>query len=317
MIQKALVVILAVSCVVFVWQYKQLAKIAIAPLYDQVTEYTRGLKPTPAKLSFPNEQHLTILSQINSERRKNNLKELALSEDLSKAAKARGAVIFALGDFTGTISGLTREKAYDLVNYETSYFGDLVVNMLTPTDDFMNEILNHKSKKEMILLDKFTEVGIAETTNDEYNSYYLLFGNKRPKTTQTIAPKTTAKQKITWGGPELWEAVNKRRVEFGVNKLSRKDELCTIASIRLNQLLELGKLDGHAGFKPVLDRSDLKWISEKYNISEFLAQGYSTPEETVKGWENTLGHRGLLTGGEYVWGCVYSQNSFAVAISAY
>lgn len=316
MIQKILITILAASTAVYIWQF-QLAETTVTPLYDQVGEYVSRFKKTPVKSMFPDDQTTIILAQINAERVKNKVTELALSSDLSKGAKARGSVISTLGDFTGTISGLTREKAYDLVGYETSYFGDLIINMLTPSDDFMSEINENKLKREMVLLDKFTEVGIAETIGDEYNTYYLLFGNRRAKTTQTVAPKPVAKQKITWGGPELWEAVNMRRVEFGVNKLIRKDELCTIASIRLNQLLDINKLDGHAGFKPVLDRSDLKWISEKYNVSEFLAQGYATPSETVRGWENTLGHRGLLTGGEYVWGCVYSQNSFAVAISAY
>ncbi len=311
-----MVTILAVSCVVYLWQIK-LTKSAISPVYDQINEYVKTLKPSSTKIVFPDDQVQNILLAVNSERDKNKLAKLSWSDDLAKAAKSRAAVINSLGDFTGTISGLTREKAYDLVAYETSYFGDLNLHLSDPGEDFMTEILKNSQKKEMVLLDKFTEVGIAETESNGYHIYYLLFGNRRPKTTQSVAPKTIVKQKITWGGPELWEAVNKRRVEFGVNKLNKKDELCTIASIRLNQLLELNKLDGHAGFKPVLDRSDLKWISEKYNISEFLAQGYSTPEETVSGWENTLGHRGLLTGGEYVWGCVYAQNSFAVAISAY
>lgn len=63
----------------------------------------------------------------------------------------------------------------------------------------------------------------------------------------TPAPSTPAPKAKEWGGPELWTAVNNRRVELGVNALSTKEELCTIASIRLNQLLELGKLDGHEG----------------------------------------------------------------------
>ncbi len=311
-----MIFILAVSSAVYLWQTK-LTKSAISPVYEQINEYINTIRPTPTKMPFPDNQAQSILSAVNSERVKNKLPALSWSEDLAKSAKARVAVISILNDFTGTISGLTREKAYDLVGYETSYFGDLTMYMSTPNEDFMSEILNNKQKREIILLDKFTEVGIAQAQEEDHNTYYFLFGNKKPKTVQTVAPKTTVRQKISWGGPELWEAVNKRRVEFGVNKLTRKDELCTIASIRLNQLLELNKLDGHAGFKPVLDRTDLKWISEKYNISEFLAQGYGSPEETVKGWENTLGHRGLMTGGEYVWGCIYSQNSFAVAISAY
>lgn len=121
-----------------------------------------------------------------------------------------------------------------------------------------------------------------------------------------------------WSGPELWEAVNKRRQELGVNAMSSQPELCTIASIRLNELLELGKLDGHEGFSTLPDRRpDLKWIFEKYNISEFLVSGASTALEAVQLWENTLGHKKLLTGGEYVWGCTYAQNGFGVAISAY
>jgi hypothetical protein len=45
--------------------------------------------------------------------------------------------------------------------------------------------------------------------------------------------------------------------------------------------------------------------------------GGKTPEETVAMWENTLGHKQLLTAGEYVWGCIYAQNTFSVAIAAY
>ncbi len=122
----------------------------------------------------------------------------------------------------------------------------------------------------------------------------------------------------SWGGPALWEAVNKRRVEFGVNPLNQRDELCTIASIRLNQLLELGKLDGHEGFSKLPEsRPDLKWIFDKYDISEFLVSGAESAQEAVSLWEGTLGHKKLLTGGEYSYGCIYAQNGFGVAIAAY
>lgn len=137
--------------------------------------------------------------------------------------------------------------------------------------------------------------------------------------TPTSAPKVVSPPPVVWGGPELWGAVNKRRVGFGVNQLSQRDELCTIASIRLNELLDLGNLDGHEGFSNMSERRpDLKWIFERYsNIAEFLALGAESPEETVSLWENTLGHKKLLTGGEYVWGCIYAQNTFAVAITAF
>jgi uncharacterized protein YkwD len=140
-----------------------------------------------------------------------------------------------------------------------------------------------------------------------------------PKPQQIPSQKTTYGLNVRWGGPELWQVVNKKRQEYGVNPLSIREELCTIASIRLNELLELGKLDGHEGFTSMTQRRpDLKWIFDKYGaLAEFLAVGGKTPQETVSLWENTLGHKQLLSGGEYVWGCIYSQNTFAVAIAAY
>lgn len=140
-----------------------------------------------------------------------------------------------------------------------------------------------------------------------------------PVPTQIPTTKKTTPQSISWGGPELWASVNKRRTEFGVNPLNQRDELCTIASIRLNEQLELGTLDNHEGFTNLKDRRpDLAWIFEKYStIAEFLAQGGGSAAETVSLWENTLGHRKLMTGGEFVWGCIYAQNTFAVAITAY
>ena len=137
-------------------------------------------------------------------------------------------------------------------------------------------------------------------------------------TAKPVVKSTPAPIKLVLSGPALWEAVNKRRVEFGVNPLSQRDELCTIASIRLNQILETGKLDGHEGFSKLPEsRPDLKWIFDKYNLSEFLVSGASSPQEAVALWENSLGHKKLLSGGEYVWGCIYAQEGFGVAIAAY
>lgn len=138
------------------------------------------------------------------------------------------------------------------------------------------------------------------------------------KTNQPSQPTSIAIESADWGGPELWEAVNARRSDFGVSNLSSLGELCTIAAIRLNEQLEIGKLDNHEGFSNMPERrEDLAWIFEKYSLSEFLLAGADSPEHAVSLWENTLGHKKLLDGGEYVWGCIYAQNGFAVAIAAF
>ena len=65
-------------------------------------------------------------------------------------------------------------------------------------------------------------------------------------------------------------------------------------------------------------RPDLKWIFEKYGqVAEFLVSGATSPQNAVDLWFNTLGHKKLITGGEYVYGCIYAQAGFGVAITAF
>ena len=250
-----------------------------------------------------------ILEQINEARSEAGLTKVVISEKLNQAARSRLSVIQTDSDYEGTTTGITREVAVKNAGYEASLIGDLLLLDVFKTTNPIQTWQNDDILKDSLLHPNFKEAGVAVKNEEGTVSVYVILVTPRK-----IVPVT--KRKV-WGGPELWEAINQRRVELGVNPLRQRDELCTIASIRLNQLLELGKLDGHAGFVPVLERNDLKWISEKYNISEYLAAGYDSPLATVSGWEGALGHRSLLAGGEYVWGCVYAQNGFAVAMAAY
>lgn len=125
---------------------------------------------------------------------------------------------------------------------------------------------------------------------------------------------------VSWGGPELWEAVNKKRIEYGVGVLGKNDLLCSIASFRLNQLLVRGSLDNHAGFNELWQNKDSQfyWIFQKYTIWEYMVYVPSgTAAQAVNTWDNTLGHRTLLRGGEYTIGCTYAQNGFGVAVVGY
>ena len=250
-----------------------------------------------------------VLAKINSAREKAGFSKINLNDKLNQAALGRLSVILTENDYEGTATGLTREVSVNNAGYQANLIGDIILTDFFKTNDPVSEWTADSITKGTLFHPDFRDAGIAIKNDQDKVSVYVILVSPRKA---VASPK-----KISWGGPNLWESVNKRRIELGVNPLRQRDELCTIASIRLNELLELGKLDGHAGFVPVLDRPDLKWISDKYNISEFLAQGYTSAEETVHAWENTLGHKALLAGGEYVWGCVYAQNTFSVAIAAY
>jgi len=130
-----------------------------------------------------------------------------------------------------------------------------------------------------------------------------------PVPTPTPIPKPTY-----YSGPQLWEAVNKSRVEHGVNPLKQLDLLCTIASIRLNEQLELGTLDNHARFEETVRSVQ---GAGNYNVAEFLIKGPTTAQGAVDAWLNTLGHAKLMTAGEYIYGCTYAQDGSGVAIAAY
>ncbi len=142
------------------------------------------------------------------------------------------------------------------------------------------------------------------------------------KTTPTPTQKSSApapqrsSTSVSYTGPELWEAVNKARIEHGVNSLSQRDVLCTIAAIRLSQIRDFGKLDGHDGFRGIYDKyKDDPTMPN--NVAEFLISGYPTPDQAVSAWLDTLGHKKLITGGEYKWGCIYAQEGFGVAITGF
>lgn len=157
-----------------------------------------------------------------------------------------------------------------------------------------------------------------ESQNQFINQNNKELSTPTPTPTPTSAPKTQKSTQFRpdYTGPELWEAVNNARITHGVSPLKQKDILCTIAAIRLNQIRELGKLDNHDGFDPVVDKyQDSPGMPN--NVSEFLISGYPTPDQAVEGWLNTLGHKKLITGGEYVWGCIYAANGFAVATTGF
>lgn len=254
-----------------------------------------------------------LLGQINEYRKSNKLKILTVNPKLSQAAKARMASLMVYGDVDGKTTGISRTEAVKMAGYSYNWIGDLVLVDFFKVNNPIDYWKDIENANKTLMEKNFKEIGIAIQDSQDQVNVYVVLASPAVKASSAATPGT----KVTWGGIELWNAVNKRREEMGVNPLKQKGELCTIAAIRLNQILTLGKLDDHIGFENTLNRDDLKWIKETYNLSEFLVGGYATPALAIAAWENTLGHRKLLAGGEYVWGCVYAQDTYGVAIAAY
>ena len=283
--------------------------------WSSVVSLVRTSTPNVEKILPKPLTETDVFNQLNAYRTANKMVALLRNEKLDKAALSRLGVIKNNQDFSGQKTGITLENSVKNNGYNFSVVGEIAIDGVNG-DTKLADTWSQNLEQKKILDDKtFREVGVA-IVNEEF-SYRVVVIMAKQMVIKVEKLGAGGYPSVSWGGPELWEAINKRRVELGVGPLSKRDELCTVASIRLNQLLTLGNLDGHAGFEPLLNREDLKSIRDKYNIAEYLIVGYLTPAEAVAGWEHTLGHRGLLAGGEYVWGCVYSQDTFAVAIAAY
>jgi uncharacterized protein YkwD len=139
------------------------------------------------------------------------------------------------------------------------------------------------------------------------------FLSKQNSYTQTKQPTPIP----YYTGVELWEQVQKYRREHGVPELRQDTTLCTIASIRVNQLLDLRNLDNHDGFPPLIQKYQDSGQLEHLNVAENILSGYKTATEAVSGWDSSLGHRALMQDGSFVWGCAAANYGFAVLIAAY
>ncbi len=128
------------------------------------------------------------------------------------------------------------------------------------------------------------------------------------------APRATAATP-TFTGQDLWQAVQNYRQAHNLPLFTQNNELCTVASIRVNELLELGKLDNHAGFQPQVDAFFAAHPNWR-DINENLAAGYQTAVQTVEwGWDQSLGHQALIQSREFPQACAAANRGFAVLIT--
>jgi len=126
-----------------------------------------------------------------------------------------------------------------------------------------------------------------------------------------------ANPNATYTGEDLFQAVNRYRKEHGVPELQLHSELCQLSSHRLGEILDLGKLDNHAGFEAYFEDHKVSDMGLS-KVAENLASGYDTAEEAVMGWDSSPPHRTfLLADGSFKYGCTSANLGFAVLIGGY
>lgn len=161
-------------------------------------------------------------------------------------------------------------------------------------------------------------IGIAtrSATLQKVNGTLAVVTVSSSFSTRAPQPQTQAQtNKPNFTGQDLWQAVQNYRSAHSLFTFEQSNELCTVASIRVNELLELGKLDNHDGFKrrseEFFERNP-GWTA----INENIAAGYQTAVQTVEwGWDQSLGHQALIQSKEYPKACAAANSGFSVLIT--
>ncbi len=116
---------------------------------------------------------------------------------------------------------------------------------------------------------------------------------------------------FNYTGDEVFRLINEVRRQSNVGELSLDPNLCYLASYRLSQLLERGKLDAHEGFINFDPTDKFKY----QRVGENLAYGYNSAGGVVDAWEKSPGHKLTLKDPVNTLGCVATNQGFAVFIA--
>ncbi len=180
------------------------------------------------------------------------------------------------------------------------------------------DVRSQLASSSALLSKNTTEIGIAtrSATIEEVPGVLsvITVASRFPSEPPTVK-QSTSTARPTFTGQDLWAAVQNYRKAHSLPLFEQSNELCTVASIRVNELLQLGKLDNHDGFQKRANEffeRNTGWTS----INENIAAGYETAVQTVEwGWDQSLGHQALIQSREYPKACAAANSGFSVLIT--
>lgn len=132
----------------------------------------------------------------------------------------------------------------------------------------------------------------------------------KPPQTSVTQPEPDPEPETPVNAPtyaaQILEFVNQTRAEYGLAPLELHTELLKAADIRAREIAQVfshNRPDGSSCFT-VLEECDLAYRTAGENI----AQGYASPQEVMKGWMSSEGHRAnILNDGFSMLGVGYDS----------
>ncbi|MDP3724204.1 MAG: hypothetical protein Q8R11_01065 [bacterium] len=130
----------------------------------------------------------------------------------------------------------------------------------------------------------------------------------------SLPPKPPPPPTFNYEGEDVWKALADYRKAHNKYQFAKDDRLCTLANMRLQELIALGTLDKHAGFKTYFaDQGNFRAVGFR-KVSENLAYGFATAVAVIEwGWDtSTEGHREAQLTEEYSHACTVADQGYAV-----
>lgn len=140
--------------------------------------------------------------------------------------------------------------------------------------------------------------------------FAVLFSDQPKTNEQDLTPTVPA-----FTGQELFDAVNVYRMEQGVEELTLENKLCSNLAQRYFDIKKgLDEGVAHKGF----DEWYQKYVAPygNYQVSENFAWG-RTPQEVIKAWEGSPGHRLSILDPQNTLGCSYASEGYGIIVLGY
>jgi len=259
---------------------------------------------TDSTSSYPD-----LTDHLQSLRQQQDLPSLTSNQSLNQAAQI---ILYDLLSHQSLTPKIQPEEAVNLYGFDYQTITSFTA-ILPPHQD----LSSFPELDQLVQEHQYTHFGLAqkEDTLDSSSGLVFVIILAQP-TTNTPAPTITTTPTY-YTGVDLWQEIQLYRRQHGVPEFKQDNTLCTIASIRVNQLLELDKLDDHQGFSPLVEQFRDSGQLTHHNVAENILSGYLTAADAVAGWDSSLGHRSLMQDGSYIYACAAANYGFGVLVAAY
>lgn len=231
---------------------------------------------------------------INLERNKKGLSNIELFDNLTQLSNLKVKELIKSGDLTRFNNETKKQNIalllnyYNIKNYKTvfQFFGK-------SSGMTMEKILESvkANNKELILNPEVKYISLSCEKRED-SLYWVGF--------VLLKSDDLDENRLKEYREEVIKLVNQERKRHGLNELKKEDKLMKCAQTRAKEQV---KREGHQrpngeSYETIIGDEGMG-LGNNYMIGENIANGQETPQEVVRGWLNSKGHRENILNKDY------------------